>query len=496
MLRPYRNRRYPSTKNLLFRSPPPAVAASQGNSLSSHDSRHRHHHHNQSCQDVNAISAGGGDRVGVVVTETESRDDVEPTSTSPPLQHIPTYDEWEAAIVRSMSERPDEIFDMFERYAEAGRRERFRTGGPTQGGRGHDGRDRAEHGGDDGRGEGAGDSHRRRDGPYGIKRSYIAEFLERIRLNEAVAATRLAYPTTIVSVESDPTHSGSPATVPKDDHDELILHLRARLGTEEERSRNMAEQLKEQERLHLVKVAAMDEQIQSLEFRLRRLHHTDQPAEAEEASQMDETQVINDSPDGSSLAAETSDTRRGIIESEQGRPECPATARELQSRNTELERALATYQVSYEEAEHRSQELARVLKRARKAHDAEKKRSQKLELVVTKAESVLELQRNKLKKVELSQRKTRAVCDFEVSRRESLEQLNEKLKLAMQKMAKKLRCFDVSGGDIATLTTELGRKNMMILAIKSILADPTLTSPTTRLETVPEPLNLMKLDIQ
>ncbi len=426
-----------------------------------------------------AWSSGDDEDDVAVVPEKEGRDaGIDPTCSFP-LRHHPTFDEWEAAIVKSMSERPDEIFDIFEKYADERRDESQGGAWLSSGMQQHQqSRDDDEQADDSTRdAERGGAIRRSRLDEY--KGNYIAQLVEKLRLREVVAS--LTY-RTILTVDSDLVVSDSP-TLLKEEHDERNNQLLAKLDAAEKESHHLAEQLKEKERLHFEKVSALEEEIKHLKSELNTLlqqtvdGNTDSLSEerdADEASRMDDTQVMDDSPASSVAMGEVAIDARGTTDSEKSNSGFALELQKLESRNKELEQTAAHYQTSYEESEHRNHELETALQRERNAHSAEKQRNRKLDLLVTKAENLLEVQGGKLKKVELSQRKTRAICDFEISKRESLELLNEKLKIAIKKMTNKLKSAECSGGSIATLTSELKRKDAIIAAIKSILLDPTL----------------------
>jgi hypothetical protein len=524
MLRKYRSRPYTATKKLFFNTSSSSVAADLASSpcsISSHNARSDYQEQTDVTAGVStlttiddimtnkplSLSVGDDDdddnnnniinsNVAVGDVEKDIKDGIELTNSFPIPCH-PTFDEWEAAIVKSMSERPDEIFDIFEKYA-VGRRDHDTTMEVSSSWKEQQQQSRDDDG-DDGRDDDTYDNEQpeggfntrrddidreneRRKRLDEYKESYIAELVEKLRLKEVMAS--LTY-RTIVSVDSDAIPTISPTILQDDQHDESNIQLQAKLEAAEKERHQMAEQMKEDERLHTEKVASLQEEITYWQSELRALLEQNEAAsstkyqsdetDADEASRMDDTQVMNDSPESSVTTGNVvTDTTR-IADSEHSTTsKFERMLRQLETRNNELEQALKVCQKSNGVSGHRIHELQAELQRERKAHSAEKKRGKKLDLLVSKAENLLQIQGGKLRRVEQSQRKTQAICEMEISKRESLERLTEKLKVAIEKMKNKLNGAEGNGGSIAALTTELERKNAMIAAIKSILVDPTL----------------------
>lgn len=450
-------------------------------SSSSGDDSNDNIHNNNDDDDDNVV--GVGVDVGVDV-ENDVGDGIEST-ISFPLGHHSTFDEWEAAIVKSMSERLDDIFDIFEKYAEERRDDSEREMSLSW-------KDQQQSRDDD-------DDNDDNESPEGIvirdvadtererrkrldeyKESYVAQLVEKLRLREVMAS--LTY-VPLISVDKDAILTGSPTATKDELHDETNIQLLARLDAAEKECQQMAEQMKENERLHLEKVTSLEEEIKywrsELKTHLERnvtesIDYQPDETEAEEASRMDDTQVMDDSPETSVGAGDVVTNSRGFNDSDQSTLRFEPTLLELESRNKEILQELTNCQISYEMSVYRNHELERDLMREQNAHRAEKKRCKKLSLLVTKAEHLLEVQGGKIKRLKQTQRKTRAICDLEIAKRELLERLNEKLKVAIEKIENKLKVAEYTGENIATLTTELERKDAIIAAIESILIYPTV----------------------
>ncbi|KAL3915696.1 MAG: hypothetical protein SGARI_008132, partial [Bacillariaceae sp.] len=176
--------------------------------------------------------------------------------------HQPAFDEWEAAIVTSMSERPDEIIDILERYAEEREQLSMREGDERYGEDEEEEEFTIDESREDTEGSTPRDVASTRSGWSSARESFVAGFVEELRAKVA----RLTYESSVLV--SKPVNSGTPVQIVALDNPETeakAAQLQADLDAEVLKSQSLAQHLEESRAMHEAQMQEMYERIQWLE---------------------------------------------------------------------------------------------------------------------------------------------------------------------------------------------------------------------------------------
>jgi DNA repair exonuclease SbcCD ATPase subunit len=382
-----------------------------------------------------------------------------------------TFDEWEAAIVRSISERPDEIIDIFERYAEGRgeyqeqeslsyRREPRQTGC------------REDHSMEDSIRDEGRQEVETRDGGWSIARqSFVAEFVNEFRTKIA----QLTYPSSpsMLAISNEEQHGPGGATMrsaPNPQGTQSILKtLQADLDAEQLKSKSLALRLKESKRMYQAKLEEMWERVQYLETHHHQTCEDDsvdeKPTEMyEEASQMEDTLVTGEKGTDKSLQKELEDKVSVLTKA----------LADLQRENEELKDAISGASDNQQEKEQQQAndlknlqaqrifDLEQELEKAHNEMGEMQARWEELDSLVLSSERVLEKQRKKMEKMAQSAQRTTELYEHERSARLSLERINETTQIILEKLHRKV---EERRDDIEELTDLLAQKDSMIQAM-------------------------------
>jgi hypothetical protein len=392
------------------------------------------------------------------------------------IDEIPSKDSWQAVLARSMSERPDEIFDMFERYTSPMHsfspretKTEEREGCDVS----HDDRNERE------------ETERRYQG-QGNHDNYIVDLIEKLMLQGIQG-----YPNT-KSTEGAGSNK-------KDANENKMRKLEEKLEKEKLKSKALAQTLEKaeakhkedsldnekklaalevrmtlQERTHANRIESEHRRMRSLEERLRDIEENDSAKRNEKET----------SPSVEALRHEELQQKVRDLEAEVADLDTKRVAVEAAS---ESRQSTDDYFITAANGEIKKLEQSQA--EHQKIYEAEKAQSKKLELAVSKTEAMLEVDRKKLQTLQRSEKRNSLLLDAERKRVETLEKLNDKMKIAMRKLTKKIPMLARAQDQIMRLTKELERKSSMISSIKRILHVDLDAYPIQADETEPRPFH-------
>jgi hypothetical protein len=358
------------------------------------------------------------------------------------------------ALVRSsISEQPDEIFDMFERYTDGGHVLSELSASVEE-------REGCEESFDERDQRDFGDEHRV------YKESYI-DSMERFQLGE-VTENFKAHPKAI--------GAGDRMLELNREYTMKMKELEAKLKYEERKSKELTEMLGKAEKRRQDEILNKGNKINALQVKMTLQDRTFcKRLESEEQRRKilkDKLEAIEDSSLEDREASRSGESEK-IHELKQKVRNLELEVADQNVKRAALESSLEARQITFDyyittanskikEKERRGGENEKMLQN-------EKAHSKKLELEVAKAEAILELDRKKVKTLELSETRTNMLLAAERKRAEALENLNERMKTAMRRLTRKALVNDSAHVQIANLTKELEKRDAVISRIRTIL---------------------------
>lgn len=352
-------------------------------------------------------------------------------------QQILTLDEWETAIHVSLSERPDEIIDIFERYAareeqlqealSSSLREQLR--GEWQEQHTVDETREADEGRDDGRSDVWSNSRE------SIEAGLVQELCHKL--------TQLSYTSSsLMPLRNEGETNTHTRTVPQRMENVACMKmLQDDLAAERHKSATLARHLEETYRIHEEKQEEMWQRVQYLEHQLQQATE-DAPTvdtQPEEPSRMAHTQTH-----AADYTLKTQDgdfnTRK---EMEHKVSVLSKALNDLQRENTQLKGASnqpaadQDKQIDCVDAHH-CKELELELEERRKDLEEMRCREEKLQALILRSERVVEHQKRKLGKTQQSLHWTVKLYEYEKSARQTLERINDTTQTVLDKLHRKV----------------------------------------------------------
>jgi hypothetical protein len=387
------------------------------------------------------------------------------------LQKLPlprTFDEWEAAIVQSISERPDEIIDILERYAEE--REEYHEQESLSLRRQHM---QAEEWRDD-------DNHtldhvseerndvESRDGWSIARESFVAAFIDELRLKIA----QLTYPTiSAYSITSNKEIAGDTKdsvhpTYQQSDH-VACNKLQAQLHAEKLKYESLVLRLNENRQMYEEQIEELCERILYLERRPSPV--LDDPTKQKAMETLEEASYIESTEE---IIGEKSIDETWMKQMEEKVSDLTQEIDALQRENDELKDTMnargdteaARPQIQDLKATHTPDinELIKTLEGARNEHRDLQHRLEESHTLVLQLERILDLQKKKMEKMALSLKRTTEIYEHERAARLSLERINDLTQAVLNKLHRKI---EDRRDDIYELTDLLAQKDSTIKAM-------------------------------
>ncbi|KAG7370746.1 hypothetical protein IV203_019316 [Nitzschia inconspicua] len=385
-------------------------------------------------------------------------------------QPLLTFDEWEAAIVKSISERPDEIFDIFERYAEE--REEYHEQESLSYRREQWQEDWCEVTAPEELREHGRQQNESRSGGWPIsKESFVAGFVHDFRTTIAHLTYPLS-PLLIAMSNKEQNVDNTNVSLVQQQYDTndasstVVKTLQAELHAEKLKSKGLALRLHANQRMYERKLEKMLEQVKHLQTRQKGTDENGYILEptcdmSEETSHMESTL----SPDYN--AVEERNTQADL---EEMVSVSTKSLEDLQRESELLSKACSDAERSEKERistiaaaqEHRIAELERAIENTQAELESMQSRCVKLNVLVLRSERLLEWQRRKMAKIGHDMKRTTELYEQERSARLSIERINDTTQILLDKLHRKV---EERREDIEELTELLAQKNSMIQAM-------------------------------
>jgi hypothetical protein len=351
------------------------------------------------------------------------------------------FDEWEAAIVKSMSERPDEIIDILERYAVEREQLSMQEGDEWYA------EEEEERSADESREDAEGSAQRdamsSRSGWSTARESFVAAFVEELR--DKVA--RLTYESS--ALVAKPVNSGAYVSsllqVTSDKKDVAVMtNLQADLEAERIKSKSLSLHLEESKAIYEGQLQEMRERIQWLESKAALADTETAVSKREEASQTEMTVAVDDE-----ATVITTNAKEDIIQERQDKVSVLTKA----TKNLKVESITLKDRLS---VTGKNQELGSLaISRDSKQTDRVKELEIELENtqnqlyemqcrcrdqddLIHRSEDVLEMQRKKLDTSERALMKLRELYEYEKAARHSIERISDTTQFVMEKLHRKV----------------------------------------------------------
>jgi hypothetical protein len=349
---------------------------------------------------------------------------------------------WEAVLARSMSERPDDVFDMFERYRDEFSSFALRSTSVEER-------------------EDIGESFEDRDERETRDETddgNIIDLIQKLKLSELIERIQL-YP-----------HAAAPARRSREPN--ASNELRKRLDDEIIKSRDLARRLDELENHRQqdliderAKVAALEAKMEehqrasntALELEQHKSTHLGQKLRVIEESHSIRNKELE------AEAITNMELHQKLKELEMRYQE------ELSEYISELNVQETTYGEHLDGAQKRMEFLQRKLAESEKILLSEQERVQTLERSNDSSQALLESERKKVKHLKLADIRNQCLLQTEQNKVKVLEQSISDLKSSIEKLSKKAMILDGAQDQIVCLTQELERRDSLFACIRQIV---------------------------
>ncbi|KAG7344375.1 hypothetical protein IV203_022383 [Nitzschia inconspicua] len=386
-------------------------------------------------------------------------------------QPLLPFDEWEAAIVKSISERPDEIFDIFERYAEE--REEYHEQESLSYRREQWQEDWREVTAPEESREHGRQENESRGGGWPIsKESFVAGFVNDFRTTIAHLTYPLS-PLLIAISNKEQNVDNTNVSLVQQQYDTndasstVVKTLEAELHAEKLKSKGLALRLHANQWMYERKLEKMLEQVKHLQTRQKGTDENGYILEptcdiSEETSHMESTL----SPDYN--AVEQKNTQVDL----EDKVSLSTKSLEDLQRESELRNNGACSDAERSEKERiptidaahaqRIAELEGAIENTQAELESMQSRCVKLNVLVLRSERLLEWQRRKMAKIGHDMKRTTELYEQERSARLSMERINDTTQILLDKLHRKV---EERREDIEELTELLAQKNSVIQAM-------------------------------